>query len=50
MLHWVESEDRRGFATWLRFVECSHWGLILTLETPRWFYGQSIWPPNARPI
>lgn len=36
MLHWIESEDRHGFGTWLRCVECSHWGLFVTAELPRW--------------
>lgn len=36
MLHWIESQDKRGFDTWLRCVECSHWGLFVTNELPRW--------------
>lgn len=36
MLHWIESTDPRGFDTWLRCIECSHWGLIVTSEHPRW--------------
>jgi hypothetical protein len=36
MLHWIESEDRIGFPTWLRMVECSQWGLFCTHELPRW--------------
>jgi len=38
MLHWIESEDELGFPTWLRYVECGHWGLILTAVLPRWIY------------
>jgi hypothetical protein len=36
MLHWEESQDSRGFDTWLRCVSYSHWGLIVTAELPRW--------------
>lgn len=36
MLHWIESEDERGWMTWLRYVECSHWGMFCTHELPRW--------------
>lgn len=38
MIHWEQSEDKFGFATWLRYVECSHWGLIFTGEMPRWYF------------
>jgi hypothetical protein len=38
MLHFIESWDRLGLDTWLRCVECSHWGLIVTAELPRWIY------------
>lgn len=36
MIHWEEGEDERGLAIWLRYVECSQWGLILTATLPRW--------------
>lgn len=36
MLHWEESEDEHGFPVWLRYVECSHWGLFLTDQQLRW--------------
>lgn len=36
MLHWIEGEDRHGMAVWLRYVECGHWGLVLTHVLPRW--------------
>jgi hypothetical protein len=38
MIHWEESQDSRGFGTWLRLIDCHHWGLILTAEVPRWIY------------
>jgi hypothetical protein len=38
MIHWIEDEDERGFAIWRRYVECSHWGLVLTRTLPRWFF------------
>lgn len=36
MIHWEEGENERGLAVWLRYVEYSHWGLILTATLPRW--------------
>lgn len=36
MIHWEEGENDRGLAVWLRYVEYSHWGLILTATLPRW--------------
>lgn len=38
MIHWEPSDDNRGFAVWLRYVECGHWGLVLTAMLPRYFY------------
>ncbi len=36
-LHWIESADVRGFDSWLRCLDISHWGMIVTSERPRWF-------------
>lgn len=36
MLQWIEGEDRNGLPTWLRYVDCGHWGLFCTHELPRW--------------
>lgn len=36
MIHWEEGEDERGRRVWHRYVECSHWGLVLTKVLPRW--------------
>jgi hypothetical protein len=41
MLHWIDSEDRIGLPAWLRYVECSHWGLFCTHELPRWIIPHS---------
>ncbi len=30
MIHWEEYIDKRGYLIWLRFVDCGHWGMILT--------------------
>ncbi len=38
MLHWEESECARGFPIWLRYLDCGHWGLILTGSYSRWLY------------
>jgi hypothetical protein len=48
MLHWIEVEDRRGLPTWLRYVGCAHWGLILTAEQPRWYVPRFIRFGQAR--
>lgn len=42
MIHWEEGEDERGLWVWLRFIDCGHWGLILTGVRPRWW-----WVPAA---
>jgi hypothetical protein len=48
MIHWEQSSDKDGFDTWLRYVECSHWGLFFTVELPRWYYcGQPTWRTAA---
>lgn len=36
MIHWEEGYNERGLAIWQRYVGCSHWGLFLTGELPRW--------------
>lgn len=41
MIHWEPSYDGRGFPIWLEYVECGHWGLVLTDTFPRWYYGDS---------
>ena len=41
MLHWEEGEDKHGFRTWLRFIDCGPWGLVLTNELPRWIIPHS---------
>lgn len=33
MIHWEECDE---LPVWQRYVECSHWGLILTAVLPRW--------------
>lgn len=45
MIHWEEGEDDRGLAIWLRYIECSHWGLVLTGTLPRWNYGALVYEP-----
>lgn len=40
-IHWEEGEDERGLSAWLRYVECGHWGLILTHILPRWIIPHS---------
>jgi len=39
MIHWEPSADDLGRPIWLRYVECSHWGLVLTGKFPRWIFG-----------
>lgn len=36
MIHWEEGENGHCSHVWLRYVEYSHWGLILTNVLPRW--------------
>lgn len=36
MIHWIEGESLSGCDVWLRYVECGHWGLVLTDVLPRW--------------
>lgn len=38
MIHWEEGEDEGGLSVWLRYVECGHWGIILTAVLPRWHW------------
>lgn len=37
-LHW-EIDDRNG--TWLRYLDCGHWGLVLTAVLPHWIIPSS---------
>lgn len=37
-LHWEEGEDSQGFPVWLRYLDCGHWGLILTGHKIRLLY------------
>lgn len=32
MVHWESTRDGRY---WLRYIECGHWGLVLTHVLPR---------------
>lgn len=36
MIHWEEGIDERGWPAWLRYIDFSHWGLVLTGVYPRW--------------
>lgn len=38
LIHWEESENERGMPVWLRYLDCGHWGLILTAVLPRYGY------------
>jgi hypothetical protein len=42
MLHWEEGKDYVGRNVWLRFVECSHWGLFLTAIRPQYTYVKTL--------
>jgi hypothetical protein len=41
MIHWEEGEDERGLLVWHRYIDCGHWGLVLTNVLPRWITPRS---------